>query len=74
MVTRPGFPYLFAVLELQFAEGVMRGQRSSSFLSTWEGWGCPCRNEDEYRFPCGAKLSTAFPSGPQNEHYFPSGN
>ena len=22
-----------------------------------------CRNEDKYRFPCGAKLSTAFPSG-----------
>ena len=25
MVTRPGFPYLFAVLELWFAEGVYRG-------------------------------------------------
>ena len=24
MVTRPGFPYLFAVLELWFAEGVRR--------------------------------------------------
>ena len=23
----------------------------------------PCRNEDDNRFPCGAKLSTAFPSG-----------
>ena len=39
MVTRPEFPYLFAVLELWFAEGVRRGQRSSSFLSTREGRG-----------------------------------
>ena len=39
MVTRPGFPYLFAVLELWFAEGFAEGRCSSSFLSTWEGRG-----------------------------------
>ena len=32
MVTRPGFPYLFAVLELWFAEGFAEGRCSSSFL------------------------------------------
>ena len=39
MVTRPGFPYLFAVLELWFAEGFAEGRCSSSFLSPWEGRG-----------------------------------
>ena len=44
MDARPEFPYLFAVLELWFAEGglqwgLRRGRCSSSFLSLWEGRG-----------------------------------
>ena len=41
MVTRPEFPYLFAVLELWFAEGVADGTVLVlvPLNSTWEGRG-----------------------------------